>query len=146
MDIFVEHVDIWAAPIPDRPGGLASVLTALRDAKCNPQSIIARRTPEHDGKGVVFVWPLETDREIAAAAQVGFNVARSMHAVRVMGRERPGVVAELTQAVADAGVDLHGFSAAVISPRFVAYFAVGSVEDANRIEATLGGMAMPKAA
>jgi hypothetical protein len=43
------------------------------------QFIIARRTPEAPGKGVLFVTPLQGDREIRAAAQAGFNVAQSLH-------------------------------------------------------------------
>ena len=55
MDLLVEHVDVWAATIPDRPGGLADVLGILRDAGANLQSIISRRAPDDPGKGVVFV-------------------------------------------------------------------------------------------
>ena len=29
MERFVEHVDVWAATIPDQPGGLADVLATL---------------------------------------------------------------------------------------------------------------------
>jgi hypothetical protein len=58
----------------------------------------------------VFVTPLRGDREIAAAAQVGFNVAHTLHSVRVMGPDRPGVAAELTEKLADGGINLGGFS------------------------------------
>jgi hypothetical protein len=79
MDLLVEHVDVWASGIEDKPGGLADVLDSLRDAGANLQLIIARRAPEDPGKGVVFVTPLQGDREIAAAAQAGFNVTRTLH-------------------------------------------------------------------
>jgi hypothetical protein len=132
MDLFVEPVDVWAAPIQDKPGGLADVLGILRDAGANLQFIIARRTPDEPGKGVVFVTPLQGDREIAAAAQVGFNVTRTLHSVRAMGRDRPGVAAELTQKLANAGINLRGFSASVIGAQFVAYTALDSLQDANQ--------------
>ena len=80
---YVEHVDVWAATIEDRPGGLARLLAALREAGADLQLIIARRA--EPGKGVVFVTPLQGDREIAAAAQVGFNVAHTLHSVRSHG-------------------------------------------------------------
>jgi hypothetical protein len=32
MELHVERVDVWAATIDDKPGGLAQVLNALRDA------------------------------------------------------------------------------------------------------------------
>jgi len=69
---YAEHVDVWAASIEDRPGELAHALAELREAGADLQFIIARRA--EPGKGVVFVTPLRGDREIAAAAQLGFNV------------------------------------------------------------------------
>ncbi len=35
IDLIVEHVDVWAAPIEDKPGGLAVVLGTLRGAGAN---------------------------------------------------------------------------------------------------------------
>ncbi len=132
MDLLVERVDVWAATVEDRPGGLAQLLATLRDAGADLQSIIARRAPEQPGKGVVFVTPLQGDKEIRAAAQVGFNVSYSLHSVRVMGPDRPGIAAELTQKLADGQINLRGFTASVIGPQFVAYVAVDSLDDANK--------------
>lgn len=132
MDLLVERVDVWAAAIPDSPGGLADVLAALREAGADLQSIIARRAPEEPGKGVVFVTPLAGDTEISAAAQVGFNVTRRQHSVRVMGPDAPGVAALVTQRLADGGINLRGFSASVIGTQFVAYVAVDSLDEANK--------------
>jgi hypothetical protein len=128
---YVEHVDVWAATIEDRPGALAYVLTELREAGADLQFIIARRA--EPGKGVVFVTPLRGDREIAAAAQVGFNVTRTLHSVRVMGRDRPGIAAVLTRKVADGRINLRGFSASVVGTQFLAYVAVDSLDDANKV-------------
>ena len=137
MDLLVERVDVWAAAIQDRPGGLAEVLDTLRQAGADLQFIIARRAPEQPGRGVVFVTPLQGDREIRAAAQVGFNIAQSLRSVRVMGRDRPGIAAELTQKLADGGINLRGFSASVIGTQFVAYVAVDSLDDATKAMAIL---------
>ena len=128
---YVEHVDVWAASIEDRPGGLAQALATLRDAGADLQLIISRRA--ETGKGVVFVTPLRGDREIAAAAQVGFNVAHTLHSVRVMGPDRPGVAAELTERLAGGGVNLRGFSLSVIGRQYLAYAAVDSLDDANKV-------------
>lgn len=132
MELMVERVDVWAATIEDRAGGLAVLLGALRDAGADLQFIIARRAPERPGTGVVFVTPLQNDREIRSAGQVGFNVSQSLHSVRVMGTDRPGVAAELTQKLADGKVNLRGFSASVIGKQFVAYVALDSSNDAER--------------
>jgi hypothetical protein len=137
MDLLVERADVWAATIADRPGGLAQLLATLREAGADLQFIIARRAPDQPGQGVVFVTPLQGDREIAAAAEAGFSATRRLHAVRVMGRDRPGVAAELTQKLADAGINLRGFSASVIGTQFVAYVAVDSLDDADKAVAVL---------
>jgi hypothetical protein len=139
METIVEHVDVWAANIEDKPGGLAGVLAVLRDVGADLQFIIARRAPQEPGRGVVFVTPLQGDHEIAAAAQVGFNVTQTLHSVRVMGRDRPGVAADLTQKLADGGINLRGFSASVIGTQFVAYVAVDSMNEANQALAILQG-------
>ena len=133
MDLLVERVDVWAATIPDKPGGVAEVLSALREAGADLQFIIARRAPEEPGKGVVLATPLHSDDEISAAAQVGFNVTRHLHCVRILGADRPGVAAVLTQKLADGGINLRGFSASVIGKQFVAYVAVDSMDDAGRV-------------
>jgi hypothetical protein len=98
---------VWAATIEDKPGGLAQALAELREEGADLQLIIARRA--EPGKGVVFVTPLQGDREIAAAAQVGFNVAVTLNSVRIMGRDRSGVAAEVTQKLAEGGINLRGF-------------------------------------
>lgn len=132
MDVIVERVDVWAATIPDSPGGLAEVLATLRDAGADLQFVIARRSPETPGKGVVFVTPLQGDHEIRAAAQVGFNVTQRLHSVRIMGRDKPGVGAELTAKLAAAGINLRGLSACAVGTQFVAYVAVDTLDDANK--------------
>ena len=128
---YVEHVDVWAAAIEDKPGQLAHLLTELREAGADLQFVIARRA--ESGKGVVFVTPLRGDREIAAAAEVGFNVAVTLHSVRIMGFDRPGVAAEVTQKLADGGINLRGFSLSVIGRQYLAYAAVDSLNDANKV-------------
>jgi hypothetical protein len=132
MDLLVERVDVWAATIEDKPGGLADVLSVLRNAGADLQFIVSRRTPELPGKGVVYLAPLQNDREIRAASQVGFNVTPSLHSVRVMGTDRPGIIAELTQKLGAGGINLRGVSAAAIGTQFVAYLAMDSLDDTVR--------------
>ena len=66
MELLVEQVDVWAATRQDQSGGLAGVLTSLRDAGADLQFIIARRASHGPGKGVVFVTPLQGDRSSSA--------------------------------------------------------------------------------
>lgn len=130
MELIVERVDVWAASIKDKPGDLARVLTCLREAGADLDFILARRTAEKPGTGVVFVTPLRGDREVAAAASVGFNITSSVHSVRVEGDNKPGVAAELTEKLAAANINLRGLSVAVIGARFIFYIGLDSDADA----------------
>ena len=132
MNLMVKRVDVWAAGIKDEPGGLAKVLDGLRAAGADLDFVVARRAPEKPGTGVVFVTPLRGDREISAAATLGFNVTSSIQSVRVEGENKPGVAAVLSQKLAAAGINLHGLSAAVIGPKFIIYISMDNAEDAAR--------------
>jgi len=132
MDYYVERVDVWAASIQDKPGALAEMLAALRDAGADLDFVIARRAPEQPGTGVVFITPLRGDKEVAAAADLGFNVTKSLHSLRISGENKPGVGAEMTAKLAEAGINLRGFSAAVIGPQFIAYLALDTEADAEK--------------
>ena len=133
MDLAVERVDVWAAPIQDRPGALAELLKTLHRVGADLQFIIARRAADKPGTGVVFVTPLQGDREIRAASQSGFNVTQSLHSIRIMGQDKAGIVAELTQALAEGGINLRGLAATVIGSQFVAYVGVDSLDDTNKV-------------
>ena len=132
MELSVERVDVWAATIDDKPGGLAKVLGVLRNAGVNLQFVVARRTPEASGKGVVFVAPIQEDSAIRAATQAGFSVTPSLHSIRVMGLDQLGIIAQLTQMLADGGINLRGVSAAVLGTQFIAWLALDSLSDAEK--------------
>lgn len=129
MDLLVEREDVWAASVDDKPGELAAKLAALTDAGADLDFIIVRRTPDEPGKGVVFVTPLRGDREVRAAAAVGFSVTSRLHSVRAEGPNEPGAAATLAKAVGDAGINMRGFSAAVLGTKFVAHIGVDSAEE-----------------
>ena len=124
MDVLVEKEDVWAASVEDRAGALGAKLSALAAVGADLDFIIVRRSPEKPGTGVVFITPLRGDREVQAAATVGFNVTSSMHSIRIEGQNEPGVAAKLTKAVGDAGISMRGFSAAVLGTRYVAHISV----------------------
>jgi len=131
MAMKVSKVDVWAAGIKDRPGALADKLSALAAAKANLAFVIARRTSKAPG-GVVFVTPLKGARQLAAARKAGFKRTGSLHSLRVDGPDRSGIGAKMTAALAEAGINLRGLSAAAIGKQFAAYFAFDKVADAAR--------------
>ena len=130
MDLIIERRNVWAASIKDKPGALARVLIGLREAGADLGFIIARRSSKKPDTGVVFVTPLRGDREIAAAADLGFNVTSSIYAVCVEGDNKRGITAELTEKLGLEGISLRGLSAAVIGKRFKIHLGMDNKPDA----------------
>jgi len=131
MGLKVSKVEVWAAPIEDRVGGLVHKLAPLSAAGANLEFVIARRAPEHPGKGVVFVAPLAGEEQVRGATDAGFLPADSLHSVRIEGPDRPGLGMMMAKALADAGVNLRGLSAAAIGRKFVCYLALDTADDAE---------------
>ncbi len=130
MELLVEREEVWAASIEDKPGALAHKLTALAESGADLEFLIARRTPDKPGAGVVFVTPLRGDKEIRAATQLGFSVSNSLHSVCVEGTNQPGICAKLMQKLAAAGLNVRGASAASVGTQFVMHLAFDSDKDA----------------
>ena len=137
MKLNVSRTDTWATVIDDRPGGLADKLAALAAAGANLELIVARRAPEQRGSGVVFVTPLKGAKQIKAAEAAGFQKTESLHSLRVEGADQPGMGAKLTQALAEAGVNLRGLSAAALGKRYVSHLALDTAKDAAKAVAVL---------
>jgi hypothetical protein len=132
MKVNVEPEEVWAAGVEDRAGGLAEKLSLLAEAGADLDFIIARRAADKPGTGVVFVTPLRGDREVDAATAIGFSAANRLHSVRVEGQNAPGIAARIAQAVAGAGINLRGVSAAMIGTQFVLHASFDTAEDAAR--------------
>jgi hypothetical protein len=133
MDRIVEREDVWAASIEDKPGALCQKLTALAEAGADLDFIVARRSPERIGTGVVFVTPLRGDKEVQAATSAGFSVTQHLHSVRIEGDNQSGLAGRLTQRIGAAGINLRGLSGAVIGTKFVLHAGVDSAEDAAKL-------------
>ena len=132
MTLNISRVDVWAASIEDKPGGLADKLDALAAAGAKLEFVVARRAPDKPGTGVVFLTPLTGPAQIRAAKAAGFEKTKTLHSVRIEGPDKPGLGAQITRAMAEAGINLRGLSAAAIGKKFVAHLAVDSSADATK--------------
>ena len=137
MNLIAEPEEVWVASLEDRQGVLGNKLAALAEAGADLGFIIARRAPEKPGTGVVFVTPLRGDREIEAAAEEGFNVTSHLHSLRVEGRNEAGIASKVAQKVGKAGLNLRGFSGAVIGTQFVLHLAFDTAEATQKAIAVL---------
>ena len=131
MAYAISKVAVWAGEIADRPGGLASTLGALKAAGSNIEFLVARRAPDKPGTGVVFVTPIKGAKQKAAAQNAGLATSEGLHSVRIEGPDRAGLGATMADALAGAGINLRGISAAALGRRAVTYLAFDSAADAD---------------
>ncbi|MGA2916313.1 MAG: ACT domain-containing protein [Sedimentisphaerales bacterium] len=132
MKLEVTRVDIWIVGIKDRPGGLVEKLEPLAQASANLEFLLARRSPEKPGRGVVFVTPVRGAAQEKAAKQAGFKKAKSLCGLRVACVDKPGLAVKLVRLISDAGINLRGLSGAAIGKRAIFHLAFDSVADANK--------------
>jgi len=130
-NLTVTKVDVWAGEMADQPGGLARMLGAMADAGVELECVIGRRQPEKPGTGVVWISPVKGKKAQDAARSVGMSPASNIATLRLEGPDKPGAGAMLSRAVADAGINVRGVSAAVIGNKFVAYVGFDSTADAD---------------
>jgi hypothetical protein len=131
----LDTVDVWAGTIADRPGGLAGVLETLAAGKVNLQFVIARR--DHPDTGVVFCAPIEGVGQVKAAKSAGLSKSASLRSLRISGPDKAGLGARITRAVADAGVNVRGLSAASMGRNMIVYLAFDSQADAKKAKSAL---------
>ncbi len=132
MKMEVSRVDVWAASIDDRPGGLAEKLDILAQAGVDLEFVIARRSSSSPGTGVVFVTPIKGPKQVRAARKASFEKTKSLHGIRISTGNKPGFGAELTRRFAEAALNLRGFSGAAIGNRAILHVAFDSEADAAK--------------
>jgi predicted amino acid-binding ACT domain protein len=99
--------------------------------------LLARRTAEQPGKGVMFVTPLKGKKVLEAAQQAGMGRPENIHSVRIEGGDKPGLGSKIASTLGGAGVNFRGMSALAIGRKFVSFIALDSAEDQARAIAAL---------
>lgn len=131
MAFEVAQVDIWAGELEDRPGALASMLARLQMlAQIDLDFIIARLAHDKPGRGVVYLAPLAEPDQQQAATEAGLHRSQSIHAVRVVGPDRPGLSAGLAGTLAAGDLNLVGMSAAAKRGVAIVYLRFAAAADA----------------
>jgi UTP:GlnB (protein PII) uridylyltransferase len=70
-------------------------------------------------------------KQKSAAQNAGLATSASLQSVRVEGPDRAGLGAKMTRAIADAGINLRGLSAAALGRRSISYLAFDNDADAD---------------
>jgi len=137
MGFKATKAEVWAVSIDDRAGGVADKLEALAKAGANFEMVLARRTPENPGRGMLFVTPVKGAKATRAAREAGMGSPQSIYSVRIEGTDQAGLGAKLTRALGNAGISFRGISGIAIGRKFVSYLACDSAEDQAKALAAL---------
>jgi len=135
MAYTVERADVWVGAVKDQPGGVAQVLETLAQAGANLEFVVGRR--DTAGTGVVFLCPIQGAAQIRAAKKIGLTKATTMQSLRVEGPDKSGLGAKICGALAEAGTNLRGVSAAALGKQSVFYFSFDSAQDSNKARQVL---------
>lgn len=132
MPFEINRASVWAAELEDHPGALADMLAGLQRAGVNLEFVILRPTAPMSHLGVLFVAPIAGAAQERAATEAGLRKAESIHALRLVGPDHPGLVADLSRAFASAGLNIAGLSAASLAGQAVIYVRFECEADADR--------------
>jgi hypothetical protein len=132
MPYEVHKIDVWSGDITDRPGGLAEVLAALAEAGADLSFVNARRRPDVAGTGIVFLTGIEGAAQIRAARRLGLAKNTGLAVLRVAGKNKPGTLARVAQALAKSGINLRGVSAAGVGTKFTSFLAFDTTQDRDK--------------
>jgi len=96
---------------------MAEKLGTLAAGGVNLEMIVARRMRDQPGQGLVLVAPIAGAAQSRAAKNAGFTKAEQMHSLRLEGGDKPGLAAQISQTLAQAGINLKGFSGVAMAAR-----------------------------
>jgi predicted amino acid-binding ACT domain protein len=81
---------------------------------------------------VVFAAPITGAKQTRTARELGFHKSNSLHGIRVMAADKPGLGLALTQSLANAGINVRGFSGTAVGKRAVFYIALDTLADVSK--------------
>ena|ERR687892_1213682 len=117
MAVTVRKIVLWRKEVENRPGSLAGALASLARAGADLQVVIGYRYPAEDAKAAIELYPVTGKKSVAAAQEAGL-IASSIPALLVEGDNRPGLGHAMSQAIADAGINLHFIVAQVVGRKY----------------------------
>ncbi len=118
------------ATLPDRPGGLAEKLEAVSNAGVDLDFLIARRSADQPGNGVVFLSPAPGQDLARAIEKAGLSSWSSANTVRIDGPDQAGLGTRIARAISEAGINLRGMSGARIGDQAAFHLAFDNADDA----------------
>jgi hypothetical protein len=131
MAVTVKKIVLWRKEVENKPGALADTLASLASAGADLQVVMGYRYPGQESKAAIELYPVTAMKSVAAAKEAGL-AASSIQAYLVEGDNRPGLGHAISQAIADAGINIDFVLAQVIGRKYSAIFGFGSEADATK--------------
>lgn len=131
MALCVHRVQVWSGEIPDKPGAAAVMLERLTRAGADLEFLMTR---PHRGKpdvSVLFLAPVEGQRQIEAAQDAGLAPAREVAMLCIESEDRAGIGLQIMSSLAVAGINLRGISISSVGDHMAAYLAFDNEDSAQ---------------
>lgn len=126
----VESMEVWSGTLEDEPGSLARKLAPLSAAGINLEFVLARR--DKPGSGLWFAAPIKGVNGARTAKAVGLKKDALLGALRIIGPDKKGLGQEITEALANARINLRAVSAATVGGTSVLWFAFDGKKDSGK--------------
>jgi hypothetical protein len=132
MAVTVKPIKLWRKEIENKPGALAQTLEPLAAKGADLQVVMGYRYPGHEEKAAIELYPIANKKLSNAAAAAGLRDA-SIAALLVEGDNKPGLGHAITQAIAEAGINLDFVVAQVTGRRYSAVLGFDSEADLKKV-------------
>ncbi|MGB7845601.1 MAG: hypothetical protein WBL63_08305 [Candidatus Acidiferrum sp.] len=136
MAVKVKRITLWRKELENRAGTLAGTLQPLANAGTDLQIVMGYRYPGDSVKAVVELYPIGSKKGTQAAQGAGL-AASTIPVLFVEGDNRAGLGHGITQAIAEAGVNLDFLVAQVIGRKYSAVIGFENEADATKASALI---------
>jgi len=136
MPVTVKNIVLWRKEVENQTGILAQTLEPFAKGGADLHVVMGYRYPGNETKGAIEIYPVVGKKLIARAETAGF-AASSEPALLVEGDNKAGLGHAVTQAIANAGIDLIFMVGQVIGRRYSAVIGFKTAEDAKKAAALI---------
>lgn len=133
MAVKVKRITLWRKELENKAGTLAGTLEPLAKAGADLQVVMGYRFPGEGAKAVVELYPIG-GKKVTQAAQAAGLAPSTIPALLVQGDNKAGLGHGISQAIAEAGVNLDFLVAQVIGRKYSA--VIGFENEADAVKAT----------
>ena len=123
MAVTVKKVTLWRTQVRNKPGALSGVLAPLAEAGADLQVVMGYHLHGVPDTAVVEVAPVSGKKATTVAGMVGLT-ATTIPTLLVQGDNRVGLGHDISQAIAEAGINITFLVAQVIGTQFSAVIAL----------------------